>query len=81
MFFALDIATPFVWAGAAALVAGVVWILSTATKAGIAEVVRPLIEPMHARLSEHLDTEEEELRAIHARLTRLEDGLDELRRR
>lgn len=87
-----DFASPFIWAGAVAVIGAVTWILQAATKYGLADIVQKNVKPLHDRLTAHLDEEERIIRSIDDRLSEMErrkdrdhnriwDAIDDLRRR
>lgn len=49
---AVDIASPFIWAGAVAIVAGVAWVLRTAGTAGIGDIAKEEMQPEIDRIWE-----------------------------
>ncbi len=52
---AVDLASPFIWAGAVVIVGAVVWVLQAATKTGIGGVVKDELKPLHKAI-ERLET-------------------------
>jgi len=70
---AYDFASPFIWAGAVAFVALLTWILQTAFKSGIGDIVAREVQPLHTRLEKHLEDEERALERIDEQLTRIND--------
>lgn len=67
---AVDLASPFIWAGAVVVVAAVSWVLSTATKAGIGDIVERKLHPLHKQM-------EKQERMIQS----IDDGLGDMERR
>ncbi len=57
---ATDVAQPFIWAGAAALIAGVAWVLRKAGTAAVDDRIDPKLAPFYERLDVHLKNEEAE---------------------
>ncbi len=69
---AADVATPFIWAGAAALIAGVAWVLRKAGSAAVDDRIDPKLRPFYERLDLHLQNEEDERRETNRRLSNIE---------
>jgi len=85
---AVDLASPFIWAGAVAVVAGIVWLLTTATKAGIGDVVEGKLDPLHKTLEKQVEMIEgiekgldDQQRRMDREHSRIWDAIDDLRRR
>lgn len=85
---AVDLASPFIWAGAVAVVGGIVWLLTTATKAGIGDVVEGKLDPLHKTLEKQVEMIEgiekgldDQQRRMDREHGRIWDAIDDLRRR
>ena len=83
-----DYAAPFVWAAAAAVVAGVTWVVTTATRSGVGDIVERKLHPILERLGK----QDEMMQSIDQGLNdlsrqkdmenlRLWNAIDELRHR
>lgn len=84
---AVEIVVPFVWAGAAVLVGGTTWIISTATKTGIGDIVERKLQPVRDLLEKHnerfesIDDDHSEEKSRREReVIRLWNAIDDIRR-
>lgn len=84
---AVEYLVPFVWAGAAVLVGGTTWIISTATKTGIGDIVKRELQPVRDILAKHeerFETIDDDVSTEKSRkereYDRLWNAIDDIRR-